>query len=107
MNVLSRPKGPRRSALETLDQPALQASSVHAYEFCEWRKVRVHIDYHIELERHYHSVPYILTGKQLMARYSANTVELLHPGERVVCHPRSHRHGPHSTVTEALYPLGP
>ena len=56
------------------------------YEFAQWKKVRVHIDHHIELERHYYSVPHALVGKQLHARYTAHTVECLHRGQRVASH---------------------
>jgi len=94
--------GSRRSAFEAVDQPALQPLPVCPFEFCEWKKVRVHIDYHIELERHYYSVPHTLARKQLMARYTANTVELLHRGQRVASHLRSHRQGHHSTLAEHM-----
>jgi transposase len=67
--------GCRRSAFESIDRPALRALPSTPYEFAQWKKVRVHIDHHIELERHYYSVPYALVGKQLHARYTAHTVE--------------------------------
>ncbi|MEO6677625.1 MAG: hypothetical protein ABIO21_09620, partial [Pseudomonas sp.] len=35
--------GSRRSAFETIDQPALQALPEHPYVYAEWKKVRVHI----------------------------------------------------------------
>ena len=47
------------------------------YEYADWKKVRVHIDYHVELERHYYSAPYQLVKQQLDARWTANTVELM------------------------------
>jgi transposase len=36
----------------------------------EWKTVRANIDYHVEIDRHYYSVPYQLAGQQLEARYS-------------------------------------
>ncbi|WP_446033153.1 Mu transposase domain-containing protein, partial [Pseudomonas frederiksbergensis] len=47
--------GSRRSAFETLDQPALQPLPEHPYVYAEWKKVRVHIDYHVEVDGHYYS----------------------------------------------------
>jgi transposase len=78
--------GSRRSLFESLDQPALKPLPSDAYLYAEWKKVRVHIDYHVEVDRHYYSVPYTLVGKQLHARFSAATVEVFHRGVRVASH---------------------
>ena len=94
--------GSRRSLFESVERPALRALPAEPYVFAQWKKVRVHIDYHIELERHYYSVPYTLVGKQLMARYTARTVELLYRGQRVASHPRSALKARHTTVAEHM-----
>src|SRR3954451_3920367 len=60
------------------------------YVLAYWKPVRANIDYHVEIERHYYSVPYQLVGEQLDARYTANTVEIFHRGTRVASHPRSY-----------------
>ena len=41
--------GSRRLQYETLDRPALQPLPAERYELAEWRKVRVNLDYHIEV----------------------------------------------------------
>jgi len=94
--------GSRREAFESLDRPALQPLPLEPYAFAQWKKVRVHVDYHVELERHYYSVPHALIGKQLLVRYTATTVECLHHGERVASHPRSFIPGRHTTVAEHM-----
>ncbi len=94
--------GSRRSLFESLDQPALKPLPHEPYVFATWKKVRVHLDYHVEIERHYYSVPYALVGKQLHARSSAGTVEVFHGGVRVASHPRSHFPGRHTTLTEHM-----
>ena len=94
--------GSRRSAFESIDRPALRPLPAEPYVFAQWKKVRVHIDYHIELERHYYSVPHTLVGRQLHARYTDHTVELLHRGQRVASHLRSHQPGRHTTVSEHM-----
>jgi transposase len=48
----------RRQLLEELDRPALKALPVEPYVFAQWRLCRVGVDYHVEVERHYYSVPY-------------------------------------------------
>ncbi len=94
--------GTRRSLFEQLDAPALRALPATPYVFSQWKAVRVHIDYHVEFEGHYYSVPYRLVRKQLMLRYTASTVELLHRGERVASHARSAIKGRHTTVPEHM-----
>ena len=64
--------------------------------------MRVHIDYHVEIERHYYSVPHTLVGRQLLARYTAHTVELLHRGHRVASHVRCDQPARHTTVPEHM-----
>ena len=71
------------------------------YEYAEWKQVRVNIDYRVDIDRHYYSVPYQLLKQQLDARITARTVELLHKGRRVASHPRSHRVG-HTTAPEHM-----
>jgi transposase len=63
----------------------------------------VHIDYHVEVDGHYYSVPYALVGKQCQARVvTATTVEIFHKSKRVASHARSNRRGQHTTVNEHM-----
>jgi len=81
--------GSRQSLFETLDRPALRALPDRPYEYGIWRRAKVSIDYHVELDRHYYSVPHQLVGEVCDARLSATTVELFVRGRRVASHPRS------------------
>ncbi|NND01451.1 MAG: IS21 family transposase [Acidimicrobiia bacterium] len=94
--------GSRRELFETLDHPALGPLPAKPYPFATWKKVRVNIDYHVEIERHYYSVPYQLVKMQLDARVTAHTVELLHRGKRVASHPRSRQKAAHTTIPEHM-----
>lgn len=94
--------GCRRGAFEALDHPALKPLPATAYEYAEWRKARVNIDYHIEVDRHYYSVPHALVKRELDVRITATTVECLHQGKQVAIHRRRHRKGAHSTVTDHM-----
>lgn len=84
---------------ESLDKPALKPLPAERYVYAEWKKVRVNIDYHVELEQHYYSVPYQLFGRELDVRLTANTVECFHKGQRVTSHVRSYLRGRHTTLT--------
>ena len=94
--------GSRASLFATLDRPALRPLPAERYVFGEWSKARVHIDYHVEVDHHYYSVPHALVGKQLDARASAHTVEVFHQGVRVASHLRSRARGRHTTLPEHM-----
>jgi len=98
----SKLEGTRKSLYESLDKPALQPLPARAYEYALWKKVRVNIDYHIEIERHYYSVPHQLVKKQLDARYTQNTVEIFHKNSRVASHKRSFQKSGYTTVKEHM-----
>jgi hypothetical protein len=70
--------GSRQSLFQSLDEPALKPPPNTPCTYAEWKQVRVHIDYHVELDGHYYSVPYQLTKQQLDARISAHTVVRKH-----------------------------
>lgn len=62
----------------------------------------MHIDYHVEVDRHYYSVPYQLVKKAVEVRLTQHTVECFHKGERVASHRRSALRGHHTTVAEHM-----
>ncbi len=94
--------GCRREMFTSLDQPALQPLPATAYTYAEWKKVRVHIDYHVEVDRHYYSVPYQLVKQQLDARITDHIVECFYKNKRVASHVRSFHKGGHTTVREHM-----
>lgn len=82
--------GCRASLFAELDRPALKPLPEQRFELRGWAEARVNIDYHVEFERHYYSVPYRLKGKWVEIRSTTNTVEIYYRGERVASHARSH-----------------
>ena len=56
-------------------------------------KNKVGIDYHVELEHHYYSVPYQFARKHVELRYTASMVEVLCDGKRIAAHQRVMRMG--------------
>ena len=79
----------RRQLLEEVDRPALKALPGEPYEYSEWRGCRVGIDYHIDVDAHYYSVPYRFARAEVDARITARGVEIFHKGERIAVHLRS------------------
>lgn len=90
----------RREIFEGHDRPAALPLPQRAYQFAEWVKPRVNVDYHLEADRHYYSVPYRFIHEQLDVRLTASTVEVFHGGERVAAHARSYVPFAHTTLNE-------
>lgn len=90
-------EGCRRSRFDELDAPALRPLPLTAYEFGEWRRAKVHPDYHIEVKRAYYSVPYRLIGQRVEVRLTADAIEVFHKGQRVAAHPRANERGRRAT----------
>jgi len=92
----------RRRMFEEIDKPVLKPLPVTKYEYAEWKKARVNIDYHIEFERHYYSVPYQLRKEQVDVRYTDSTIEILFKNKRVASHRRSYKKGGFTTHREHM-----
>lgn len=91
--------GSRVTAFETIDRPALRPLPATPFEYAQYKRARVHIDYHVELDRHYYSVPHALVRREVELRYTATTVEVFHRGQRVASHLRAAAQGQHTTIT--------
>jgi transposase len=88
----------RDQLFEELDKPALKALPAQRFELREWKKAKVHIDYHVVAQGCWYSVPYTLIGKEVMVCLTAKTVAILHEGKRVASHARSYRKNVYVTV---------
>jgi len=94
--------GCRREAFESLDRPVLRPLPATPFQYAQWRKARANIDYHVEVDGHYYSVPQALVRQAIEIRLTIGSVECFFKGKRVAAHPRSHRRGAHSTVPEHM-----
>ena len=95
-------EGCRRSLFETIDKPAMKPLPLHAYEYAEWKKATVNIDYHIEVDAHYYSVPYQLAKERVDVRLTASMVEVLFKNKRVSSHARSYEKWKPTTLAEHM-----
>jgi len=93
--------GSRETLFRTIDYPAMRPLPAQRHIFSEWKKVRMGLDYHVDLgDGYYYSAPYKLIGKQLDVNFSEYVVEILYRGERVASHARLHSgNKKHSTQT--------
>ncbi len=82
--------GCRRSRFELIDKPALKPLPEEKYEFRKFKRASVNIDYHVEFDRHFYSVPYHFRGEVVEIRATDSTIEIFRKGRRIVTHPRSY-----------------
>jgi transposase len=95
-------EGSRASAFALIDRPAMAPLPVTRYEYAEWKAAIVNIDYHVEIDSHYYSVPHSLVRLKIEVSFSATTVECFFKGKRVAVHMRSHSRGRHTTLAEHM-----
>jgi transposase len=102
-NRASRHLGASRRALfEDLERSALKPLPAEPYVFAEWKECRVGLDYHVEIAKHYYSVPHQLLREKIWARITARTVEVFYRGKRIAAHVRSSSNRKHTTVREHM-----
>jgi len=102
-NRVSRHLGASRRALfEDVERSALKQLPAEPYVFAEWKECRVGLDYHVEIDKHYYSVPHQLLREKVWARITARTIEVFHRGQRVAAHVRSSGNRKHTTVREHM-----
>lgn len=94
--------GSRFSTFTEIEKSELKALPKYPYEYTDFKKARVNVDYHVEFERHYYSVPYQLIGKEIMLRYTGQRVECWYNGKQIALHVRSYRQGAHTTISEHM-----
>jgi transposase len=92
----------RRELFEAVERSALKRLPAEPYVYAEWKQCRAGLDYHVEVERHYYSVPHTLLRETMWARITARTVEVFHRGKRVAAHVRSSSDRKHTTVREHM-----
>ena len=94
--------GCRASAFKELDAPALKPLPATRYEISRWKSAKVNIDYHVEFDAHYYSVPHRLVGTTVELRVTDTLVEAFAANQRVACHALSHKRGGYTTAAEHM-----
>jgi transposase len=98
--------GSRQSTFVELEKALLQPLPNEPYNVASWKKAKVNIDYHIEVNGHYYSVPYQHARHEVEIRLSEATIEVFHQGKRIASHLRvvdtPRNKGRHTTVAEHM-----
>jgi len=96
--------GCRRRQFELLDQPAMRVLPSARYHYTEFKLARVNIDYHIEYDKHFYSVPYHLVKHQVEAQATRDGLAVFFKGQQVARHPRSYRQWGYTTDAHHMPP---
>jgi transposase len=92
----------RRQLFAAVERPAMQAVPAQDYDYAEWRFARVGLDYHVEVDGFFYSVPHALIRVQVDTRATAHTIEVFYRGERVAAHARRYGGPRHGTNPEHM-----
>lgn len=92
----------RAEMFAELDKPHALAHPPEAFRYYTFKSCRVGVDYCIQVERHYYSVPYIHIGKQVTVRLFERSLEILLDGERIALHVRSRKPYAHTILPEHM-----
>lgn len=94
-------EGSREIVFLAHEKSALKPLPEHRWEFARWKKLKVNMDYHVDIDKYYYSVPYVLAHQVVFARYTGKVIEIFHNNKRVA----SHVHDPqkrYNTVHEHM-----
>lgn len=97
-------KGSRSVLYETLEKSLLKPLPEKRFECGYWKRLQVNIDYHVELEKNYYSIPFQLVKEKVDVRYSVSIVEIFHKGKRVTSHLKAKGQGKTITNPEHMPP---
>lgn len=81
-------EGSRKSVFDAIEKHLLKPLPFRGYELATFKIAHVNIDYHIEFDNNFYSVPYQLIKQEVDIRATTNIVEILHNGSRVAAHNR-------------------
>lgn len=91
-------EGSRCSLFAEVDRPAMRPLPSQRFDLSVWSQATVNIDYHIQFDRSFYSVPYALVHQTVEVRATPATVEIFHKGIRVASHVRVPK--PYTAVTD-------
>lgn len=97
-------KTSRRELFEIIDKPALKPLPSSRYQYAEWKKAKINIDYHFVLDDHYYSVPHQYIHHRVELRITSKTVECFYKTQRIAAHARNFAKHRHTTLAEHMPP---
>lgn len=100
--TMRRYKKTRRELFEEIERAALRPLPEVRFEYADWSKARVNLDYHVVIDGHFYSVPHRLVHHEVEARLTTTTVEIMHKRQCVAMHQRSAVQGSFTTIPDHM-----
>ena len=76
----------RRELFERVDQSELKPLPKLPFVFASWKTAKVNLDYHIDVGRHYYSVPYWYVRREVSVKTTEQLVEVFFENQRIADH---------------------
>lgn len=86
-------KGTRQQWFESIDKPALLPLPKHVYQYTDIKTVKVNIDYHIQYDDHFYSIPHHLVGEKIELHAKEFLIEIYFHNKRITSHARKYTSG--------------
>ncbi len=100
---IMRHLGKTRSELfASVDMPNALKLPDEPFQIYKWSKARVGIDYCIQIEKHYYSVPYKYVDEEVCVRLYEKSVEVFLKTQRIANHIRSFESFAHTILKEHM-----
>ena len=94
-------KGTRQQWFDSIDRPALLPLPKQSYQYTDITTVKVNIDYHVQYEDHFYSIPHHLVGEAIELHAKEYIIELYFHNQRITSHARKYYSGM-TTVSEHM-----
>jgi len=94
----------RLELFEELEQHTFKPLPTRPFEFGDWKEFKVAPDYHLDIGRHFYSVPYTLIGETVSVKITASLIHVYHNNDHLLTHIRSYRKGGYTTIDEHMPP---
>lgn len=101
---MQKTKMSRLTLFNDIEKKELKSLPLSLYEIKHFASLKVQFNYHVYLskDKHYYSVPYRYTGKQVDVVYSDSTVEIYHSNIRIASHRRDFTVNGYTTLKEHM-----
>jgi transposase len=88
----------RTELFNRIERHALSPLPPDAFEYAEWKKVSLNVDYHVAFDDHFYSASHTLGQEELWVRATTTSVEIFHRSTRVASYVRSYEKFKHTTT---------
>ena len=94
----------RQQRFEQVEKRVLRPLPKYPFVLAEWKQASVNLDYHIDVERHYYSVPYWFVKRKVNVKITEKLIEIFFENQRIATHVRSSVPYRHTTQPNHMPP---